>query len=266
MEKLVIQGEFLKLLESEQSNVTWKSIIFGVSKGVMAFAMRSATNTLATPDNLKRWKKIRSDDCLMCKKPDRPPAKATLHHQLNHCSSFLGETERFTWRHDSVLTHMAESLKESLPKNITVYADLADHSINGGTLPPHVAITLSRPDLVIINTADNTVWLLELTICFESNFDAAHTRKKLRYTSLAEDIREAGFNCNIIPVEIGSRGHITSSNKATLTTMHSLCKPKVRLSRFVQDLSRISLLCSYAIYLSRNESSWSCVEPLRARK
>ena len=56
----------------------------------------------------------------MCKKPYRPPAKTTLHHQLNHCPSFLGEAIRFTQRHDSVLTHMAESLKESLPDNITV--------------------------------------------------------------------------------------------------------------------------------------------------
>ena len=46
MDKLLIQGEFLKLLESEQSNVIWKSIIFGVHNGAMAFAMRSATNTV----------------------------------------------------------------------------------------------------------------------------------------------------------------------------------------------------------------------------
>jgi hypothetical protein len=266
VEKLAMQGEFIKLLEEEQSDVTWKGIIFGVPKGVMSFAMRSTTNTLATPDNLKRWKKVKNDDCKMCKKPDRPAAKATLHHQLNHCPSFLGETERFTWRHDSVLTYLAETLKENLPENITLYADLDGHSVNGGTLPPHIAITASRPDLVIINNSDNTVWLLELTVSFESNFDAAHTRKKIRYTSLAEDIHEAGYNCNNVPFEIGSRGHISTSNKTTLTIMHSLCKPKTRLKKFVQDISKISLLCSYAIYLSRNESEWSCSEPLRARK
>ena len=45
VERLVSQGDFLKLLESEQSDVTWKGLIYGVPKGVMAFAMRSATNT-----------------------------------------------------------------------------------------------------------------------------------------------------------------------------------------------------------------------------
>ena len=263
---LVSQGKFLELLESEQSNVAWKAIIYGVPKGVMAFAMRAATNTLATPDNLKRWKKVRNDDCLMCKNQDRPACKATLHHILNHCSAFLGDTERFKWRHDSVLTYLAETLKESLPDNISLYADLEGHSINGGTLPPHIAITGSRPDLVLINTTEKTVWLLELTVSFETNFDAAHTRKKLRYTSLAEDITEAGYTCNNVPFEIGSRGHVSLANKTTLCTMHSLCKPKTRLSKFTQDISKISLLCSYSIYLSRSESNWTCVEPLRARK
>ena len=63
---LEIQGDFLKLLKEEDSDVTWKSYIYGVPKGVMSFAMRSTTNTLATPDNLRRWKKTRSDICTMC--------------------------------------------------------------------------------------------------------------------------------------------------------------------------------------------------------
>ena len=63
VQKLVIQGDFLNLLISEQSNVAWKSFIYGVPKGVMEFAICSATNILKTPDNLKRWGKVRSDNC-----------------------------------------------------------------------------------------------------------------------------------------------------------------------------------------------------------
>ena len=57
VKSLVMQGDFLNLLISEETNVTWKSIIFSVLRGVMEFALHSSTNTLATPDNLKRWKK-----------------------------------------------------------------------------------------------------------------------------------------------------------------------------------------------------------------
>ena len=60
VDQLEVQGDFVKLLISEDSDVTWKSYIYGVPKGVMEWAMRSSTNILATPDNLKRWKKVRS--------------------------------------------------------------------------------------------------------------------------------------------------------------------------------------------------------------
>ena len=75
VQKLVIQGDFLNLLISEQSNVDWKSFIYGVPKGVMEFAMRSATNILATPDNLKRWGKVKSDNCQRCLRMNHFPRK-----------------------------------------------------------------------------------------------------------------------------------------------------------------------------------------------
>ena len=58
-------------------------VLNGVPKGVMEFAMRSSTNILATPDNLRRWKKIANDSCKMCAKPNSPPHKAKLMNILN---------------------------------------------------------------------------------------------------------------------------------------------------------------------------------------
>jgi hypothetical protein len=130
---LLIQGDFLNLLISEQTNVSWQSMIYGVPRGVMQFAMRSATNTLATPDNLKRWKKTASDTCKMCVQQNSRPYKATLFHILNHCAAFLGDNERFKFRHDSVLNYITHTLKENKPENIQIYADLDGHKIN-----PHV--------------------------------------------------------------------------------------------------------------------------------
>ena len=51
---LTMQGDFLQLLNEEEEDVTWKSIIYGVPRGVLSFACRAATNSLATPDNLLR--------------------------------------------------------------------------------------------------------------------------------------------------------------------------------------------------------------------
>ena len=254
---LVVQGDFLNLLISEQSNVSWRSIIYGVPKGVMQFAMRASTNTLATPDNLKRWKVARSDICQMCVKPNSPPQKATLFHILNNCSAFLGEAERMTWRHSSVLNYITHTIKESLSEQVQVFADLEGHKVNGGTIPPHIMVTQSRCELVIIDssTTPTTVYLFELTICFErqGNIDAANNRKYERYTSLSADIQEAGYICKNTPFEVGSRGHLTLENKSRLSIIHKICKPKTSFTHFWRNITKTSLLCSYSIYLSRSE-------------
>ena len=104
-------------------------------------------------------------------------------------------------------------MKERPPPHIQIYADLDGHKVNGLTIPQNIVVTSSRCDLVIIDksTTPSTVYLFELTICFErqTNIEAANKRKYERYTSLASDIEEAGYTCKNIPFEVGSRGHLT---------------------------------------------------------
>ena len=52
---LVMQGDFVNLLIEEQESITWQCIIRKMPRNVMSFAARLSTNSLATPDNLKRW-------------------------------------------------------------------------------------------------------------------------------------------------------------------------------------------------------------------
>ena len=66
-EDLTFQGEFIKLLHDEQQDITWKPYIYAVPRGVMSFAMRALTNSLATPDNLARWEKVVDPTCKMCR-------------------------------------------------------------------------------------------------------------------------------------------------------------------------------------------------------
>ena len=166
------------------------------------------------------------------------PIKATLFHILNHSEAFLGERERYVFRHNSILSYITLTLKENTPDNITIYADLDGHKVNGGTLPPHITVTSSRCDLVIIDSSStpSTVYLLELTVSVErpGNMEAAYQRKYERYTALLEDIKAAGFNCKNIPFEVGSRDHLTQENKSKLSKIHSLRKPKTKYSKFWQ--------------------------------
>ena len=52
--KLGFQGEMLKFLEEEEQDIPWRALIYRVPRGVLAWAVRASTNTLATPDNLSR--------------------------------------------------------------------------------------------------------------------------------------------------------------------------------------------------------------------
>ena len=84
--------------------------------------------------------------------------------------------------------------------------------------------------LIHKSATPHTVCLFELSVSFERNIEQAHTRKKNRYAYLEQDIKDAGYNCLNIPFEVGSRGHLTQSNRCNLSTMHKLATPKTSLT------------------------------------
>ena len=115
-------------------------------------------------------------------------------------------------------------------------------------------ITNSRPDLVIVNV--NVMVLAELTIAFTSNIEAANRRKRERYEFLTSDIKDAGYNCSNLPLEVGSRGHITPRNRETLLYLcHTFGIRKFQ--QVIRNSSKLALLGSYAIYLARSAPDWS---------
>ena len=254
---LTLQGDFLRLLQEEQKDVSWKSYIYAVPRGVMSFAMRASTNSLATPDNLARWGKVVDATCRQCSVPDQPNTRttATLGHLLNNCPKML---DRYEWRHDGVLAYLYSTLLENKPEGMTIYADIEGAKVNGGTIPPEILVTSSRPDIAIINrnTSPSTVLLVELTVPFSQNIEAANARKRARYEFLKNDIKENGFSCCNMPLEVCSRGQITSRNRETLLYLcHTFGIRKFQ--QVIKNCSKLALLGSYAIYLARNAPDWS---------
>ena len=69
--------------------------------------------------------------------------------------------EKYTWRHNIVLRSIFNTVKEKGLGNFKVYADIQEHTVAGGTLPPHIVITTQRPDLVAVwEDEKNTSFLL----------------------------------------------------------------------------------------------------------
>lgn len=56
------------------------------------------------------------------------------------------------------------------------------------------------------NDSARIVYLIELTVCFDTLSEQARQCKKDRYHDLAEAMRAEGYTTDLITVEVGARG------------------------------------------------------------
>ena len=77
----------------------------------------------------------------------------------------------------------------------------------------HFFVTSQKPDIVLYWPNEKRVILFELSVPFEPNINKAHCTKTDRYSSLVSDINEAGSNCSLVAVEIGSGGLIDTEKQ-----------------------------------------------------
>ena len=130
------------------------------------------------------------------------------------------------------------------------------HWLNGGTIPPDILTTQQRPDLIILDRQTKSITILELTCSFEKNIEAAHIRKAIKYNDLKIDLESRGWSSNIVPFEIGSRGHVTKRNKLSIYKTMKNWNIKVNQNTLIKNLSKISLLCSFTLFQAHSQPSW----------
>ena len=85
--------------------------------------------------------------------------------------------------------------------------------------PTDIALTSQRPDLIVWSVAQRKVFLIELTVPFEENFDWAHQRKLEKYEDLREQCIRNGWTTTVFPLEVGCRGFIATSAYAFLSNL-----------------------------------------------
>ena len=224
--------------EVEQRIISWQSLL-KMEPLRLSFLLRSTYDLLPTATNLKQWGMLDNDICQMCNE-----TRATLEHVLSVCSRSLS---RFTWRHNQVLRVLADVTKEQcLPEKTVQTACSADPvmfvkegvktlrttrnrppraSLLTGHMdwqvrvdlderlvfPTHIAITNSRPDIVIWSDSGKCVHLVELTVPWEGNIDLANEKKRTKYDQLRMDIEAKGWACKVLPIEVGCRGFLARS-------------------------------------------------------
>jgi hypothetical protein len=204
-----MQGNLFALLQAENENITWKSYMWDLPHGVLKFAVNSSIDTLPTFNNLRRWGKRASLNYQLCGNM----VKQTLFHVLVHYIHTLDQG-RLTWRHHSVLNHIAGCLKSALVGKSTVelYRDLDGlQAPGGGSIPADVMVQAQRPVLVIIDQSVHSrhrIALVELACPWDTDAKRAEERKTARYVDLKTALSNEGWDCSLYLTEVGARGHI----------------------------------------------------------
>ena len=210
LESLSVQGDLLRLLEEQKGDLHWISMIRQAPRGLLQFATRAITDTLASPSNLARWNKVVDSSCKLC---SRKPA--TLFHLLSGCKISL-EQKRYNTRHNLVLEYLAKTFKDNAPPMCEVYADIDSYRVQGGTIPPQYSTQAQTPDLVLVDRTGekDRITVVELTIPWDSeeSFTAAEDRKTAKYAGLIRELNVES-RTELITLEIGTRGLISTRNK-----------------------------------------------------
>ena len=154
-----------------------------LSSAATKFTLNAASDTLPHNSNLSLWGRGVPRGCPLCGQ------QKTLHHILNHCPVAL-DLRRFSHRHDAVLTAIAELVRAHLAPPQQMIADLPGYTYH---YPPNIGCTDARPDIVVWDDIVKQVFLIELTVCFETNFEAAMERTVSRYMDLVEDTEQSGY-------------------------------------------------------------------------
>ena len=103
------------LNEMMKSDFGWNTLLYDYSDRLLKFVVNSQTNTLPTPDNLRRWGLKRNVACGLCGKKE-----VTLSHVLGDCDwvremkNKFPREDRYTWRHNNVLHMLSMAIQDQM--------------------------------------------------------------------------------------------------------------------------------------------------------
>jgi hypothetical protein len=222
------QGSWTNWEGARSRKLNWNNI-WKMEGHRIRFLLRSVYDVLPTPTNLNTWGLSDDPACKLCQKP------ANLEHVLSSCRVALTDG-RYTWRHDQVLKVIAAKVDTARRQKRHIEGKLKfidfhktgekarTSSQQQGILatsndwqmevdlhrqlkfPPVIAVTNSRPDMVLWSIKSRQVVVIELTVPWEERIEEANERKRSKYQQLVEDCQQNGWKTWCMPVEVGCRG------------------------------------------------------------
>ena len=176
---------------------TWSNVLNKMPRNIYSFINRYLSNTLANGSNAVKWGISSNSACPLCTNTQ------TLGHVVGGCTVALDQ-KRYNWRHDSILLAIAKIM--SRVADLTVYCDLDQFQS-----PSVITGEEKRPDMVLVK--DQSLFILELTVGFETNIEKNSVRKNDSYTNLLVELSHSYNNIKYINLSMGAVGIIGKSAK-----------------------------------------------------
>ena len=188
---------------------------------------------------MARWGLSQSPDCSFCLNPE------SLLHVVAGCQHYL---DRFTWRHDSILNFIAKSLQPVINVHSSLYAD-----VNGFLNPSIITGENYCPDL-LFQIQSKCLYVLELTVGFESNLNNNAARKKEKYVNLINEVSR-NYRCvRFVNLSMSSLGVFSNECSTFLDMMNDIGIDKKQQRYIIKKVINIAIRATYYIFCRRNRN------------
>ncbi|XP_057310615.1 uncharacterized protein LOC130648580 [Hydractinia symbiolongicarpus] len=119
-------------------------------------------------------------------------------------------------------------------------------------VPPYLAVTQLRPDILLTSAMTKIVIILELTCPCEEYMETWHGVKVDKYLSLCSVMRLNNWSVHFFVVEVGARGFCSENVRICLRRL-GFSNMSVRYT--LKSLTESSMRSSFYIWLSRDSLS-----------
>jgi hypothetical protein len=165
-------------------------------------------------------------------------------HVLSNCSAPKA-LERYTLRHNAILSILACWITSTKSKDQQLFADLP---LSTCSQIADIFLTCVRPDLVLV---DEKIHVLELTVCHENNLAKSRQYKQNKYSNISDhlDSKFVNYEVELFTIEVSVLGFISDISDfcadAKLSQMPDYIKT---------EISKSAINNSYNIYRLRNRN------------
>ncbi|CAH3149868.1 unnamed protein product [Porites evermanni] len=203
------------------------------------FTIRYINNTLTTRKNMARWGLSQSPDCSFCLNPESLP------HVVAGCQQYL---DRFTRRYDSILNFIAKSLQPVI--NVLRYwvppnAPLVNSFL---IMNPSIITGESYRSDILFLIQSKCLYVLELTVGFESNLNNNAVRKKEKYLNLINEMSR-NYRCvRFVNLSMSSLNVFSDECSTFLDMMIDIVIDKKQHLYLIKKMINIAIRATYYIF------------------